>query len=925
MAKPEPVPAPAPVKPVEPPEVPEVKPVPKPEPVKPAEPPKAVVAKPEPVPAPAPVKPVEPPKVPEVKPAPKPEPVKPAEPPKAVVAKPEPVPAPTPVKPVEPPKVPEVKPEPVKQLETKPAVVTPTPTPATLVTAPPKESGPRPAAKVDQFRYRFDPEGRDSPVLTPEGKDILPHQVREFYGKAFGVYDEGLNVCSAEYAAKMRVPETKIPTYTDLSGWDSVHVQAGVLAIDPRLGRFQFSKGKKGKLREVGRCYIGWGEPRDVVISGHYAFLAIAESSHPVSIYDISDPSTPVKVGMIKNEDMEWPTRLGVSGGRLFIPSRFRTMGVVDVSDVKAPQRLASLHILKSRDRTAAGARSVVLDGEHAFITVHSKGVAVWHVPFRRPHWARQVSMIEIPEPFNAMAKPRVVNDHLFLANTDRLLIYNVADRRAPKPVSSLRVGCNSVQVQDKTAYLAGADGTFSVVDISNIEQPMVVGKCRPFNVPEEGLDDIAIEGKFAYVTVRCQPKKRLCFLSIDVSDPTKPNVAGRGIVRPAFADAHAYGDPSVRDPYKNPVPVILDDNIECLPTSIAVSQHHAYVSDIHFGLWVFDVSDPASPKLVGGANDSGEVSSAYVEGNYVYVPQNMKGGLSIINVSSPQNPRWMSYYHTSTDSWAAVSRDNRFCYFTGYSPNVGTHLRTLDVSEPARPKLLSALDAGQDRGVSLAGDSLFMHGKVFDIRRPGRPRVCGTLPDVGEGWGLRQIAVGNRLYVCRNTELAVIDISSPAQPTKIGSVKLPQPNWWCERIQVAGDMVLVPHGEQGIILVDVSVETAPRVAAHYPIKVLRGGAKWLLGKALGVDRLTKGVIISAEMVGSIIYAADYWDSIYAVDVSDINNPKVVDRIPSYYGYALDISGDYIYRATLDGLSILDLPRPSEAPRGNVKAIALQR
>ena len=894
---------PTPAKPVE------AVPAKQPEPVAP------VVEAPEPVPAPA---------APEVKPAPAPPipvPAKQPEPVAPVVEAPEPVPAPAALEvkpaPAPPAPVPAKQPEPVA-----PVVEAPEPVPAPV--AAPVKAAPTTAGKCDQYRYHFDPSRRERALVGPHRVPVSPGRVAALYGTAFAVYDDGIDVCSPDYAAAQCMPDVKRPVATDLSNWTEVRVPAGVLAVDPRLGRFQFSSGKSAKLRQVGRCHIGWGEPRDVVVSGRYAYMAIAESSFPVSIYDISNPAMPVKVGMIEGGDMEWPTRVAVCDDLAYIPSRFRSLGVADVSNAASPKRLAKLNITKSTDRGASGARSVIVDGEHAFVTVHDRGVAVLQVPRRNPQWARQVSFIDI-QGFNPMSKPRIANGHLFLGNSDKLLIYDVSDPRNPKPVSSTQVACTNLRVRGNHAFVVAGDGSFSVVDISDMTHPSVIGKCQPVRVETDGLDDIALEGDFAFATVRCMAQERVCFFVIDVSTPSQPKQAGQGVVDTTFGKAMAYDDPRRVDPFQHPVRVVLDSNIQCMPTGIDVANKHAYVSDERFGLWVFDVSDPAKPKLVGGAKESGEVSGAEICGNYAYIPQNMKGGLSVVDISSPTSPRWLSYYHTATDAWAAANYANKYTYFTGYAPKGGASMHVLDVSQPRDPKLLLKTRANQDRSACMMGRLLFMDGQIFSLDNPAAPERLAAVPSVGKGWGLRQTAVCNRLYVCRNTELAVIDITNPRKPVKLGGVGLPEPKWWCERIQLVGDKVLVPHGEEGLFLVDVSNERAPKIAAHYPINTFLGGAKSLLGKVLGADQYIKCVIISAAMVGNVVYAVDYWNRIYALDVSDLKAPKVIDQVESYYGYALNISGDYLYRATLDGLTVFDLPRPPEAPTGEVQTIAQLR
>jgi hypothetical protein len=59
---------------------------------------------------------------------------------------------------------------------------------------------------------------------------------------------------------------------------------------------------------------------------------------------------------------------------------------------------------------------------------------------------------------------------------------------------------------------------------------------------------------------------------------------------------------------------------------AVAVSGTHAYVADYASGLQVIDITSPASPQLVGSADTPGSASGVAVSGTYAYVADNTSG-----------------------------------------------------------------------------------------------------------------------------------------------------------------------------------------------------------------------------------------------------------------------------------------------------------
>ena len=72
---------------------------------------------------------------------------------------------------------------------------------------------------------------------------------------------------------------------------------------------------------------------------------------------------------------------------------------------------------------------------------------------------------------------------------------------------------------------------------------------------------------------------------------------------------------------------------------AVVVQNQFAYVSLEMVGLAIFDVSNPANPRRVGGYESGGGAGGLAVSGNYAYLAED-RSGLEIIDISDPANPR---------------------------------------------------------------------------------------------------------------------------------------------------------------------------------------------------------------------------------------------------------------------------------------------
>jgi hypothetical protein len=73
--------------------------------------------------------------------------------------------------------------------------------------------------------------------------------------------------------------------------------------------------------------------------------------------------------------------------------------------------------------------------------------------------------------------------------------------------------------------------------------------------------------------------------------------------------------------------------------SGVAVAGTHAYVADYGSGLQVIDITDPASPKIVGSVDTPGEAFGVAVAETHAYVADD-EPGLQVIDITDPASPK---------------------------------------------------------------------------------------------------------------------------------------------------------------------------------------------------------------------------------------------------------------------------------------------
>ncbi|MCP4632848.1 MAG: hypothetical protein GY855_07960 [candidate division Zixibacteria bacterium] len=113
---------------------------------------------------------------------------------------------------------------------------------------------------------------------------------------------------------------------------------------------------------------------------------------------------------------------------------------------------------------------------------------------------------------------------------------------------------------------------------------------------------------------------------------------------------------------YTPPAAPIASYDISSNALSVTINGNYAFVSGDRSGMWIIDVTTPASPALVSNLDTSGRTKDISVVGNYAFLAD-ANDGLKVIDITDLSNPTYVSSYTTpyAYGVWA----DSNYVYIT--------------------------------------------------------------------------------------------------------------------------------------------------------------------------------------------------------------------------------------------------------------------
>ena len=322
---------------------------------------------------------------------------------------------------------------------------------------------------------------------------------------------------------------------------------------------------------------------------------------------------------------------------------------------------------------------------------------------------------------------------------------------------------------------------------------------------------------------------------------------------------------------------------------AIAVAGNYAYVG-VGLRLVVLDISNPASPIVVGQSPMmSGVIEDVILSGSLAYIASG-EGGLQILDISSPANLTRQGGYDTS-----GVAHDLTRVGNLIYIADGSSGMEIIDVSNPANPARRGGYDTIEEAwGVTVVGSLAYLANggsllQIIDVSDPANPWRRGgyDLPDYGASVAVT--VVGNLAYVAdANNGLLILDVSNPANPVFRGGYGTPDYAW---DVVVAGNLAYVADYNKGLQIIDVSNPAGP----------------WRRG---GYD--TPGYAVGVVVVGNLAFVADYDHGLHIIDITSPSNPwRRGGYGTSDYVFDMAVASGQAFVADGDsGLQIIDVTNP---------------
>lgn len=491
-----------------------------------------------------------------------------------------------------------------------------------------------------------------------------------------------------------------------------------------------------------------------------------------------------------------------------------------------------------------------------------------------------------------------VQGDYAYCANGAGLVVLDVSVRPSPRWAgATMLLGQGwRVTVVPPYAYLADTVGGFYVVDISNPQQPRVIGY-SDLNIRSRAIQKITVSGSYAYIASQSQQLQ-----VVDIADKRNPHLVSSvslsGCAYDVFvAGSVAYvaaGEAGLRVvDVSNPLrPQELGSYVPSISgfsaRAVSVSGAVAYLAGSN-GVVVLDVSNPQQPREVASAIVPGTGKQVSIAGGRVYVANGAKG-VRIIDASDPGNIReTASFADEQNDAWSIYPAGNYAYVANGY-----LGLLILDVSSPAAPRVAGRYwMPGAAMGIAISGSRVCVGGlaggvQVVDVADATRPREVGRRKIADWVWNIA--ASANVAYAAAwEHGLRVLDISDPTNPAEIGWIDTPN---LAVGITLVGHYAYVADGYAGLRIFDITSPSMPREVGS-------------------ID--TPDQAFDVFVSGSTAYVADVNGGLRIIDVSNPASPREIGSyVPGTRVLGVCVSGSYAY-LTGDGnyLRIVDVSDPA--------------
>lgn len=293
----------------------------------------------------------------------------------------------------------------------------------------------------------------------------------------------------------------------------------------------------------------------------------------------------------------------------------------------------------------------------------------------------------------------------------------------------------------------------FFVVNVSDPASPSISGQLALGGDP----NDIAVSGNYAYIASSDNDGE---LTVIDISTPSSPTVAATfNLTAANSGNANSDG------------------------LAITVGQtNYLYLTRVGSGgkeFYVFDISTPASPSLVGSVDLNGDLNEITISGNYIYgASSDNTQEFQVIDVSSVASPTLVASLDlnegdTAANGFSIVAGSNTV--YLGRDGSTGSpEFYVINTTTPTSPSITSTLDIGthilKSIDYSPSANLIFFANKdpasddydSVDVSAPSSPALLTSLNLDGVPNKLVYDAGLDKVFIASGSDIQELQIVAP-------------------------------------------------------------------------------------------------------------------------------------------------------------------
>jgi len=538
-----------------------------------------------------------------------------------------------------------------------------------------------------------------------------------------------------------------------------------------------------------------------------------------LEIYNIKNPKNILFVGSCVTDCYILELTVVDSLAYLICPG---SLEIISIKDPLTPVHIGSAEITYHQKVVARGIKVV---GNYAYVASGD----LCKIDVSNPYEPVMVHTLDVPE---SAEKLDIVDSLVFVACRsncipDRYSAVCVVNTSNPDSLELLSVfkchgGVTDIYVQNGYAYVSAFINGITIFDISNPNEIYPVG----------------------------------CYSSIGEVSKFIPigDVAIANTVKPTLIDYASTTDicsqyDSVAQTYHDPYQVLPDsgdliifditDKSTPIPlgkyehpgysTKLTISDNYAFVSDMHSGVSIVDITSD-SLNVLSRIRCDGSPNQCVVSDNLLLVAKEI-AGLAIYDISDINEPSFVGEYRTNEEYGGAIKEftpsvkvKDEYAYLTSSTEG----LKIIDISQPQNLYEISTLKTKDfPCDIIINGDYCYIADRytclqVADISDSYHPILLDRNPDPTEHtWQIFLTKYNNILAAAGGSYIDIFDITDPAKPIKIGEYT----SSYIQDIYLDGNFLFIAAFRQefDIEIVDLSDPGNPKRVCYYSTSAASG------------------------------------------------------------------------------------------------------